>query len=186
MKKNERNFRSYCKNCGDKLQKKGECLRCGEFSEEKYHSPEGLETHNSQLSQRSLAYNPNQKLSEKKIKRFEEFLFENKIYDYANKAIKKGKDLVKEIGIGVRRESEETKEAAKVMQKMILGGKITKEEKDLLKYQSVDLLKVIPLIAIQGIPIPVPITPILILLGKKYGFNFLPDSHEKIKKKNPN
>lgn len=69
---------------------------------------------------------------------------------------------------------------------MILGEKITKEDKDLLKYQSVDLLKVIPLIVIQGIPIPVPITPILVLLGKKYGFNFLPDSHEKIKKKNPN
>ena len=65
---------------------------------------------------------------------------------------------------------------------MVMGKEVTAEEKKLLKYQSIDLLKVLPLIAIQGIPVPIPITPLLIILGKKYGFNVLPDSHEKIKK----
>ena len=183
MKKTERNTRTHCRDCGAKLERKnGECPKCGEFSEEKYHSHEELETHTSKLAQRSLAHQGNQKLSEGKIKRFEEFIFENKAYDYAQKALKKGGEVIKEIKQGVRRESEETKEAAGILQKMVMGEKVTEEEKKLLKYQSIDLLKVLPLIAIQGIPIPIPITPLLIILGKKYGFNILPDSHEKIKK----
>jgi ribosomal protein L37E len=183
LKKTERNTRTHCRDCGTKLDKKsGECSKCGEFSEEKYHSHEEMQTHTSQLAQRSSAHQGNQKLSENKIKRFEEFIFENKVYDYAQKALKKGSDLVKEIRQGVNRESKETKEAAGILQKMVMGEKVTDEEKKLLKYQSIDLLKVLPLIAIQGIPIPIPITPLLIILGKKYGFNILPDSHEKIKK----
>lgn len=183
MKKTERNTRIHCSNCGAKLDtKKGECPRCGEFSEEKYHSHEEIETHTSQLAQRSLAHQPNQKLSEGRIKRFEEFIFESKAYDYTQKALSKGKELVKEIKQGVRRESKETKEAAGILQKMVMGKEVTEGEKKLLKYQSIDLLKVLPLIAIQGIPIPIPITPLLIILGKKYGFNILPDSHEKMEK----
>ena len=183
MKKTERNSRTHCSDCGSKLdKKKGECPKCKTFSEEKYHSHEEIETHTSQLAQRSLAHQPNQKLSEARIKRFEEFIFENKAYDYAQKALVKGKELVKEIRQGVRRESKETKEAAEILQKMVMGKEVTEEERKLLRYQSIDILKVLPLIAIQGIPIPVPITPLLIILGKKYGFNILPDSHEKIKK----
>ena len=183
MKKTERNTRTHCRDCGSKLDKKnGECLKCGEFSEEKYHSSEEMETHTSQLAQRSLAHQPNQKLSEGRIKRFEEFIFENKAYGYAQRALTKGKELVKEIKQGVSRESKETKEAAGILQKMIMGKEVTEDEKKLLKYQSIDLLKVLPLIAIQGIPIPIPITPLLIILGKKYRFNVLPDSHEKISK----
>ena len=184
MKKNERNSRTNCPDCGSKLdKKKGECPKCGEFSEEKYHSHEDMETHSSKLSQSSPAHQSNQKLSERRVKGFHEFLFENKVYDYAKKALEKGNDLVKEIKQGVNRESKETKEAAKILQKMVMGENVTEEEKKFLKYQSIDLLKVLPLIAIQGIPIPIPITPLLIILGKKYGFNILPDSHEKIKKK---
>lgn len=183
MKKSERNTRTHCRGCGSKLEKKnGECSKCGEFSEEKYHSHEELETHTSQLAQRSLAHQGNQKLSEGRIKRFEEFIFENKAYEYAQKALKKGVELVKEIKQGVNRESKETKEAAGILQKMVMGKEVTEEEKKLLKYQSIDLLKVLPLIAIQGIPVPIPITPLLIILGKKYGFNILPDSHKKMGK----
>lgn len=183
MKKTERNTRTHCRDCGSKLSRKsGECPKCGEFSEEKYHSHEELQTHSSQLAQRSLAHQTNQKLSEGRIKKFEEFLLESKAYDYAQRAIKKGKELAKEIKEGVKRESKETKEAAEILQKMAMGKEVTEEEKKFLKYQSIDILKVLPLIAIQGIPSPIPITPLLIILGKKYGFNILPDSHEKIKK----
>jgi ribosomal protein L37E len=185
LKKNERNTRTHCRDCGNKLDKKnGECSKCGEFSEEKYHSHEELETHASQLAQRSLAHQGNQKLSEGRIKRFEEFIFENKAYEYAQKALKKGVELVKEIKQGVKRESKETKEAAEILQKMVMGKEVTEDEKKFLKYQSIDLLKVLPLIAIQGIPSPIPITPLLIILRKKYGFNVLPDTHDKIKKDN--
>lgn len=183
MKKNERNNRTKCSGCGAKLEKKkAECPNCGEFSEEKYHSPEDVETHYSKAYQSSEVHQKNQKLSENRVKKFNQFLMENKIYDYSQKAIKKSSDLIGEIKKGVKRESKETKEAAGIIQKMILGKEVTEEEKKLLKYQSLDILKVIPLVAIQGIPIPIPITPILITLGKKYGFNILPDSHRKMGK----
>lgn len=183
MKKNERNNRTKCPECGSKLEKrKAECPNCGEFSEEKYHSPEDLETHYSKAYQTSEVHQKNQKLSEKRIKKFNEFILENRIYDYSQKAIQKSSELIKEIRRGVKRESEETKEAAGILQKMILGRPVTERERKFLKYQSVDILKVVPLVIIQGIPIPVPITPILIALGRKYGFNILPDSHRKIEK----
>ena len=51
------------------------------------------------------------------------------------------------------------------------------DEKSFLKEQSKDLARIIPLVAISGIPIPIPITPLLIMLGKKYGFDFLPKDH---------
>jgi hypothetical protein len=185
LKKNERNTKTHCQECGSKLEGKGgECPKCGSFSEEKYHSPDDLETSTAQLSQRSLAHQSNQKLSEGKIKKFEEFLLESKMYTYAKKAIDKGSELAKEIKEGVKRESKETKEASEILQKILVGKEVKEEEKKFLKYQSIDLLKVLPLIAIQGIPVPIPITAILIILGKKYGFNILPDSHKKLGKNN--
>jgi hypothetical protein len=36
------------------------------------------------------------------------------------------------------------------------------------------------LVAISGIPIPIPITPLLVMLGKKYGFDFLPKDHRQL------
>lgn len=183
MKKNERNNRTKCPDCGSKLEKRNsECPNCGTFSEEKYHSPEDIETHYSKAYQNSGVHQKNQKLTEKRIKKFNEFILENRIYVYSQKAIQKSSELIKEIRKGVKRESAETKEAALVLQKMILGRPVTEKEKKFLKYQSVDILKVLPLVIIQGIPVPVPITPILIALGKKYGFNILPDSHKKIEK----
>ena len=183
MKKNERNNRAKCSKCGTKLERrKSECPNCGDFSEEKYHSPEEVETHYSKAYQSSDLYQKNQKLSEKRIKRFNQFILENKIYDYSQKAILKSGELIREIKKGVKRESEETKEAAGILQKMVMGKEVTEEERKFLKYQSVDILKVIPLVIIQGIPVPIPITPILIALGRKYGFNILPDSHTKIRR----
>ena len=43
--------------------------------------------------------------------------------------------------------------------------------------QSMDIVRILPLVAVAGIPIPLPITPLLIMLGKKYGFDFLPKDH---------
>lgn len=91
----------------------------------------------------------------------------------------KTSEFAKSVWIGIKRESTETKEAAKILNKMLRHEDVTEEERKLLKNQSIDLLKILPLIAIQGIPIPVPITPLLIVLGKKYGFDILPNSHKK-------
>ena len=123
------------------------------------------------------------------MKSYEEWLSENKqsvdkidenfISDLATKISTKTTEFAKSVWDGIKRESAETKEAAKVINKMVKGEDVTTEEKKLVKNQSIDLLKILPLIAIQGIPLPIPITPLLIVLGKKYGFDILPNSHKK-------
>ena len=66
---------------------------------------------------------------------------------------------------------------------MIKGQEISDDEKKFLKAQSTDIVKLLPVVAISTIPIPVPITPLLVILGKKYGINILPNSHDKIELK---
>jgi hypothetical protein len=94
-------------------------------------------------------------------------------------AVNKGKDTAKSIWDGVKLEASETKEVARLLGELIKGEEITDEQKAFIKAQSIDLAKALPLIAIQGIPIPIPITPFLILLSKKIGWEILPNSHTK-------
>jgi hypothetical protein len=77
----------------------------------------------------------------------------------------------------VKIEGEETKIAVYILSKMIKGEEVSEKEKTFLKAQSMDIVRILPLVAISGIPIPLPITPLLIMLGKKYGFDFLPKDH---------
>lgn len=93
------------------------------------------------------------------------------------KAIKFGKS----VWDGAKREGKETREVFRLLQSVLRGEKISKTQKEFIKAQSVDLVKILPLVAIQGIPIPIPITPLLIMAGKKCGFDFLPNSHTKVK-----
>jgi hypothetical protein len=95
------------------------------------------------------------------------------------KALGKGKETFDKIRDGIKRESTETKEVIKLLRKANSGTILTMKEKEFIKAQALDLVKALPLIAIQGIPAPIPITPFLILLSKKVGFNILPDSHIK-------
>jgi len=90
----------------------------------------------------------------------------------------KGGKLKQDIIDGAKREGKETSKLVQLLNKMLHGNSITSDEKTFMKAQGKDLLKVLPLVAIQGIPLPIPITPLLIVLGKKFGFNILPDSHE--------
>ena len=71
----------------------------------------------------------------------------------------------------------ETKLALNILSRMIKGEEVSDKEKTFLKAQSKDLARIIPLVAISGIPIPIPLTPLLIMLGKKYGFDFMPKDH---------
>jgi hypothetical protein len=92
----------------------------------------------------------------------------------------KGADFAKSVWEGAKREKRETVEALRILQQIIKGKSINDQQKKFLKAQSVDLVKLIPLLAIQGIPVPIPITPLLIMAGKKCGFDFLPNSHTKV------
>jgi hypothetical protein len=110
-----------------------------------------------------------------------EHIDESKLGEIARNLYKKGTDFTKSVIQGAKREGKETVQAVEILRKMIKGEDVSDKEIKFFKAQSVDLFKVLPLIAIQAIPVPIPITPLLIVLGKKYGFSVLPNSHEKIK-----
>jgi hypothetical protein len=121
----------------------------------------------------------------KYIQTYESFINSDEVLDEGlrdliSKAMSKGKEFAKDVWDATKRESRETKEAVNLLAKLIKGEKITDVQKAFVKAQAVDLIKVLPLIAIQGIPVPIPITPFLIFLGKKVGFDILPNSHTKV------
>ena len=114
----------------------------------------------------------------KKAKNFEVFndgLL--KFGDYLNDLIKKGGKMASDTWEATKIEGEETKIALNILSRMIKGEEVSEKEKTFLRAQSMDIVRILPLVAIAGIPIPIPITPLLIMLGKKYGFDFLPKDH---------
>ena len=76
----------------------------------------------------------------------------------------------------VKRESKETKQAAKILQRMIDGDDVSDNEKKFLKEQSKDLVRII-----STSVLPMPITAVLVSLGKKYNFEVFPGSQEELK-----
>lgn len=116
-----------------------------------------------------------------KLKSFESFN-ENlgKVGTYLNDLIKKGGKMASDTWKATKIEGEETKIAVGILAKMIKGDEVSDNEKAFLKAQSKDIARILPLVAISGIPIPIPITPLLILLGKKYGFDFLPKDNRSL------
>jgi len=122
----------------------------------------------------------------KHVKTYEEFgsdeihHLDEGLKDSIQSALKKGGDFAKEVWDGVKRESRETKEAVRLLGEIVKGHDVSQTQKDFIKAQSIDLVKALPLIAVSGIPVPIPITPFLLLLGKKIGFDFLPNSHTKV------
>lgn len=114
----------------------------------------------------------------KKLKNFEAFNEGlGKVGNYLNDLIKKGGKMASDTWEATKRESQETKLAVGILSKMLKGEEVSDKEKSFLKEQSKDIARILPLVAISGIPIPIPITPLLIMLGKKYGFDFLPKDH---------
>ena len=115
----------------------------------------------------------------RKIQTFENF---NKVSTYLGNVLKKGGQLASDVWSATKVESQETKIAMGILAKMVKGEDVSDKEKKFLKAQSKDIAKILPLVAIQGIPIPIPITPLLIMLGKKYGFDILPKDNRDILK----
>ena len=114
----------------------------------------------------------------KKIKTFDTFN-ENmsKLSLYLTNIFRKGGKMASDVWDATKVEGEETKIALEILSRLIKGEEVSDNEKKFLKEQSKDIARILPLVAISGIPIPIPITPLLIILGKKYGFNFLPKDH---------
>lgn len=76
----------------------------------------------------------------------------------------------------VKRESKETKQAANILKRMLDGEEVSENEKRFLKEQSKDLVRIIGTSAL-----PMPITAVLVALGKKYKFDVFPGSQEELK-----
>jgi hypothetical protein len=114
----------------------------------------------------------------RKIKKFDSFNEGlSKVGTYLNDLIKRGGKMASDTWTATKVEGEETKIAMNILSRMIKGEEVSEKEKSFLKAQSKDIARILPLVAISGIPIPIPITPLLIMLGKKYGFDFLPKDH---------
>lgn len=117
------------------------------------------------------------------IKHFDNFNQNmTKVSKYLSDIIKKGGKMASDTWEATKVEGEETKIAIGILAKMIKGEEVSDKEKKFLKAQSTDIVRILPLVAISGIPIPIPITPLLIMLGKKYGFDFLPKDNRDILK----
>ena len=111
----------------------------------------------------------------KKIKTFDTFNEGvSKLSTYLTNILKKGGKIASDTWEATKVEGKETKLAIEILSRMVKGEEVSENEKKFLKEQSKDIAKILPLVAISGIPIPIPITPLLIVLGKKYGFDFLP------------
>ena len=123
----------------------------------------------------------------KKIKKFKTFNEGmGKVGAYLNDLIKKGGKMASDTWEATKVEGEETKIAMNILSRMIKGEEVSEKEKTFLRAQSMDIVRILPLVAISGIPIPIPITPLLIMLGKKYGFDFLPKDHRGLLKDDDN
>ncbi len=93
---------------------------------------------------------------------------------FIKELFKKSSDFANDVWVATKREGTETKLAVLILRKMIQDKDVTEGEIKFLKEHSMDLIKILPLVLISGIPIPVPITPLLIIVGKRYGFDILP------------
>lgn len=95
-------------------------------------------------------------------------------------SISKTIEKTKEFGKNIGQEAKETKDAIKVLYKLIKRGKeVTPKEIEELKKQSIDVLKIITLAGIAIAPGASIALPILIKTGQKFGLNILPSSFKK-------
>lgn len=116
-----------------------------------------------------------------KLKNFDSFHEGfGKLTNYLNSLWKRGGEFAHNVWDATKVESKETKIAVEILGRMLKGEEVSNREKEFVKRQSKDIARILPLVAISGLPIPIPITPLLIMLGRKYGFDFLPKDHRGI------
>jgi len=97
--------------------------------------------------------------------------------------LKKGEDSLHDFWQKSRNEIKETQKAEKVFEKFIERKEVTSEEKEILKVQTFDIVKIIfigiPLAVIPGFSI---VMILIVKAGRKYNFNVLPSSFASPKK----
>lgn len=97
--------------------------------------------------------------------------------------LKKGEDSLHEFWRKSRNELDQTKQAEKVFVKYVERKEVTIEEKEILKTQTFDMVKIIfigvPLAVIPGFSV---VMILLVKFGKKYNFNVLPSAFAPQKK----
>lgn len=76
-----------------------------------------------------------------------------------------------------KKEGKETKQAVKILRKMMSNKEVTDSEKKFFKEQSKDLVRIL-----STVTLPIPITAILVALGKKYNFEMFPGDQTDLKK----
>ena len=93
--------------------------------------------------------------------------------------ISKTKDKWDSLKDNAKREGAETKAMAVLIGQALRGQKLSSEEKQFIKSQSLDIAKITTLIGLSAVPIP-GITPALMLLNKKFPktFNIYPKKHD--------
>lgn len=90
-------------------------------------------------------------------------------------ALKWGRTYRDKIILLGKREAKETRQALSVVIKMLNNKKVSENEKLLVRRQSKDILRII-----SASILPLPITAILVALGKKYNFEMFPVSNEEL------
>ena len=96
------------------------------------------------------------------------------IFDNISKTIKTSSDGVRAVLEIIATESDETRRSVLIVLKFFHRGRISNNEKMFLKAHSKDLLRILPHVLIKFIPVPIPLTPILLILGKKLGIDLIP------------
>lgn len=105
-----------------------------------------------------------------KLKKYDSKFWEARLKDGLDKATTFKNDVWE----ATKREGIETKIALLILNKMLKNEEVTDGEIKFLKEHSKDLGKILPLVLVSSIPVPIPITPFLIVLGKKVGIDLLP------------
>jgi len=98
--------------------------------------------------------------------------------------LKKAEDSLHDFWKKSRNEIKETEQAEEVFEKYIGGKEVTSEEKEILKSQTFDMVKIVfigvPLAVIPGFSL---LMVLIVKVGRKYNFNVLPSSFASPKKK---
>lgn len=97
-----------------------------------------------------------------------------RIKNKINVGLKKMWDSTKRIGRAIKRETNETYLASKILMKIAKGEEVTEEQIKFLKEQSIDFGKALALIGLQAIPGSSVAIVAIEKAGKKYGFTVFP------------
>ena len=115
-----------------------------------------------------------------------EEILENILTDLSKKIWKNSVDFSKDTWKSISKENEDTKLAFNILLRMVKGEKVSKGEKNILKKQSKDLLKITYAVSLTALSTPIALITLLFVVGSKYKFDIFPDKDKdlinKIKK----